>query len=95
MTAQRLTQKTMESTNAQSHDGNQEEDNLYSGRWTADEEKYAQYLIQEFKAGNISDLENGSTLRNCLAQMLICPPKRITKSKYSISLSTLFIIRQR
>ena len=55
---------------------------LYSGRWTDEEEKYAQGLIKEFRAGNIEDLENGATLRNYIAKMLICPPKRITKSKY-------------
>lgn len=54
---------------------------LYSGRWTAEEEEYAQGVIKEFKAGNIEGLSNGATLRNYIAKMLLCPPKRITKSK--------------
>ena len=65
---------------------------LYSGRWTDEEEKYAQCLIKEFRAGNIEDLENGATLRNYIAKMLICPPKRITKSKYDCYLDIRFLL---
>jgi hypothetical protein len=62
-------------------DREDEDQQLYSGRWTDEEEKYAQCLIKEFRAGNIEDLENGATLRNYIAKMLMCPPKRITKSE--------------
>jgi hypothetical protein len=57
---------------------------VYAGKWTQQEEQYAQFLMEEFRAGNIPNLEGGATLRNYLAKMLICLPKRVTK-KYERS----------
>ncbi|CAB9527978.1 expressed unknown protein [Seminavis robusta] len=52
---------------------------IYAGKWTQEEEQYAQFLMEEFRAGNIPGLENGASMRNYLAKMLICRPKRVTK----------------
>jgi hypothetical protein len=57
---------------------------VYAGKWTQEEEQYAQLLMEEFRAGNIPNLENGASMRNYLAKMLICRPKRVTK-KYERS----------
>ncbi|CAB9504127.1 expressed unknown protein [Seminavis robusta] len=51
---------------------------LFYGRWKAEEERYAEMLIQEFRGGNL-DIEDGVTLRGYLAKMLNCAPKRISK----------------
>lgn len=48
---------------------------LYSGRWTTEEEMYAEFLIDEFKAGHL-DIPKGLSLRCFLAQQLQCSPKR-------------------
>ena len=34
-----------------------EESPLFYGRWTAEEERYAQMLIQEFRDGNLEDVD--------------------------------------
>jgi len=52
---------------------------LYSGSWTTEEEKYVQALMEEFRAGNIEGLEDGASMRNYIAKMLHCLPKRVTK----------------
>ena len=57
---------------------------VYAGKWTQEEEEYAQFLMEEFRAGNIPNLENGASMRTYLAKMLICRPKRVTK-KYERS----------
>ena len=59
-----------------------EESPLFYGRWTAEEERYAQMLIQEFRDGNLEDVdieEEPHTLRSFLASKLRCAPKRISK----------------
>lgn len=54
---------------------------LRSGKWTPEEEAYADVLIELFVKGQV-DLENGSTLRSFLAKKLHCAPMRVTK-KYA------------
>ena len=49
------------------------------GRWTPEEEAYAQSLIKEFEAGMLDDCENGTTLRSYLSRKLHCAPMRISK----------------
>lgn len=59
-----------------------EESPLFYGRWTAEEERYAERLIEEFRDGNLedADFEDGpSTLRGFLATKLKCGAKRISK----------------
>ncbi|CAN0423772.1 unnamed protein product, partial [Ectocarpus fasciculatus] len=51
---------------------------LRRGKWTPEEEKYANRLIQEFKAG-LLPLTDGTTLRTFLSIMLNCDPMRISK----------------
>ncbi len=48
------------------------------GKWTVEEEQYANRLIQEFKAG-LLPLTDGTTLRNFLSRLLNCDPMRISK----------------
>ena len=49
---------------------------LRRGKWTAEEEAYANRLIQEFKSG-LLPLTDGTTLRNYLAKLLNVDPMRI------------------
>jgi hypothetical protein len=51
---------------------------LRRGKWTAEEESYANRLIQEFKAG-LLPLTDGTTLRTFLSKLLNCDPMRISK----------------
>lgn len=51
---------------------------LRRGKWTAEEEAYANRLIQEFKAG-LLPLTCGTTLRTFLSKLLNCDPMRISK----------------
>jgi len=51
---------------------------LRRGKWTAEEEAYANRLIQEFKAG-LLPLNDGTTLRTFLSTLLNCDPMRISK----------------
>jgi hypothetical protein len=51
---------------------------LRSGKWTPEEEAYAEGLMKEFKAGHLK-LEEGKSLRKFLAEKLGCSPKRISK----------------
>ena len=51
---------------------------LRRGKWTAEEEAYANRLIQEFKAG-LLPLTDGTTLRTFLSKLLNCDPMRISK----------------
>jgi len=48
------------------------------GKWTTEEEGYANRLIQEFKAG-LLPLTDGTTLRTFLSKLLNCDPMRISK----------------
>ena len=48
---------------------------LFSGRWTAEEERYAQLLMKEFKEGSLAIAE-GTSLRMHMAEELQCGPKR-------------------
>jgi hypothetical protein len=51
---------------------------LRRGKWTAEEEGYANRLITEFKAG-LLPLTDGTTLRTFLSKLLNCDPMRISK----------------
>jgi hypothetical protein len=51
---------------------------LRRGKWTPEEEAYANRLIQEFKAG-LLPLADGTTLRTFLSKSLSCDPMRISK----------------
>lgn len=51
---------------------------LRRGKWTAEEENYANRLIQEFKSG-LLPLTDGTTLRTFLSKLLNCDPMRISK----------------
>jgi hypothetical protein len=51
---------------------------LRRGKWTQEEEAYANRLIQEFKAG-LLPLSDGTTLRTFLSKLLNCDPMRISK----------------
>jgi hypothetical protein len=55
--------------------------NLRSGKWTTEEEAYADILIDLFEKGHI-DEKNGCTLRSFLSRKLHCAPMRISK-KYA------------
>lgn len=50
-----------------------------SGKWTLEEETFANRLISEFEAGFLTDCEEGTTLRSYLAKKLNCAPMRISK----------------
>ncbi len=52
-----------------------------SGKWTREEEVYAELLIELFEKGHI-DERNGCTLRSFLSRKLHCAPMRISK-KYA------------
>jgi hypothetical protein len=52
-----------------------------SGKWSNEEEAYADLLIELFEKGLI-DEQNGCTLRSCLSRRLHCLPMRISK-KYA------------
>ena len=51
---------------------------LRRGKWTPEEEAYANRLIQEFKAG-LLPLTDGTTLLTFLSKLLNCDPMRISK----------------
>lgn len=55
---------------------------LRRGKWTQEEEAYAELLIQEFEKGTVLGCENGCTLRSFLSKKLHCAPMRISK-KYA------------
>jgi len=59
-------------------DGRYGKNNLRRGKWTTEEEAYANRLIQEFKAG-LLPLTDGTTLRTFLSKLLNCDPMRISK----------------
>jgi hypothetical protein len=49
------------------------------GKWTPEEEAYAELLIKEFENGTAEGCENGDTLRAFLSKKLHCAPMRISK----------------
>lgn len=51
---------------------------LRRGKWTTEEELYANRLIHEFKSG-LLPLTDGTTLRTFLSKLLNCDPMRISK----------------
>lgn len=51
---------------------------LRRGKWTPEEESYANRLIYEFKLG-LLPLTDGTTLRTFLSKLLNCDPMRISK----------------
>lgn len=52
---------------------------LRSGKWSFEEEAYANRLIEDFENGQLEDCEDGCTLRAYLAHKLRCAPMRISK----------------
>jgi hypothetical protein len=50
-----------------------------SGKWTPEEERFANRLIHDFELGLLADCEDGCTLRSYLARKLNCAPMRISK----------------
>ena len=49
------------------------------GKWTKEEEAYANNIIRDFQDGIINNAEIGITLRSLLADKLLCDPMRISK----------------
>lgn len=49
------------------------------GKWTTEEEEYANFLVRQFENGTVPDCENGCTLRAFLSRKLHCAPMRISK----------------
>jgi len=54
------------------------EGDVRRGKWTAEEQAYADRLVRDFEAG-LLPLENGATLRAYLSRKLNCDPMRISK----------------
>jgi len=69
---------------------------LRRGKWTVDEEIYANCLIKEFENGLLPDCENGCTLRAYLSRKLHCAPMRISKKYAGKSIGKhVFLCRSR
>lgn len=51
---------------------------LRRGKWTPEEEEYANAVVREFNSGYL-DAQAGTTLRIYLSEKLQCDPMRITK----------------
>lgn len=62
-----------------SHESPVDESSRMRGRWTAEEEAYADVLMKHFRTGSLSDCEEGTLLRTYLADKLDCIPMRISK----------------
>jgi hypothetical protein len=52
---------------------------LRSGKWTPEEEVYADAVIAQFESGTLSDCAEGKTLRAYLSKKLNCIPMRVSK----------------
>lgn len=52
---------------------------MRSGKWSSEEECFANRLVFEFERGSLVDCEDGCTLRSYLARKLNCAPMRISK----------------
>lgn len=50
-----------------------------TGKWSEEEEQYANQIILKFQSGELDDCENGCTLRAYLARKLNCAPMRVSK----------------
>ena len=70
--------RAMQLQQQQSAGGKKKGPPLRRGKWTPEEEAYANRLIQEFKAG-LLPLTDGTTLRTFLSKLLNCDPMRISK----------------
>jgi len=66
------------SSNSSGTGGKKKGPPLRRGKWTPEEEAYANRLIMEFKAG-LLPLTDGTTLRTFLSKLLNCDPMRISK----------------
>lgn len=67
------------STSSDGMDHHNEGANPRSGKWSAEEESFANSLIVDFETGTLADCEEGCTLRSYLARKLNCAPMRISK----------------
>lgn len=63
-----------------------------SGKWTSEEESYANKLISEFEAGTLVDCIEGCTLRAYLAKRLNCAPMRISKKFAGQCIGKVFLL---
>jgi len=72
------TQSTSRSSSSGSSGGKKKGPPLRRGKWTPEEEAYANRLIMEFKSG-LLPLTDGTTLRTFLSKLLNCDPMRISK----------------
>jgi hypothetical protein len=75
---QQMMQQAKNKASAASGGGKKKGPPLRRGKWTPEEEAYANRLIQEFKAG-LLPLTDGTTLRTFLSKLLNCDPMRISK----------------
>jgi len=75
---QQQQQQAINSSNNNGGGGKKKGPPLRRGKWTPEEEAYANRLIQEFKAG-LLPLTDGTTLRTFLSKLLNCDPMRISK----------------
>ena len=57
---------------------------LRRGKWSLEEEQYANRLIQEFKAG-LLPLTDGTTLRTFLSKLLNCDPMRYVLDSFMVT----------
>lgn len=60
------------------HENKSKKLELRRGKWTPEEEAYANRLIEEFKNGMLP-IADGTTLRTFLSKLLNCDPMRISK----------------
>jgi len=67
---------------------------LRRGKWTQEEEGYANRLIAEFKAG-LLPLSDGTTLRTFLSKLLNCDPMRISKKFVGVNCIGKQVFRRR
>mmetsp|Transcript_20075 Transcript_20075/g.18228 ORF Transcript_20075/g.18228 Transcript_20075/m.18228 type:complete len:315 (+) Transcript_20075:69-1013(+) len=65
-----------------------------SGKWTPEEESFANRLISDFEAGRLKDCDDGCTLRSYLARRLRCAPMRISKKFTGRCIGKLVFARQ-
>lgn len=54
-------------------------DQFRVGKWTDEEEDYAQGLMDAFSSGSLEDLDEGTSLRTYLSVKLKCNCKRVSK----------------
>lgn len=68
--------------------------NVRRGKWTAEEQLYAEQLIADFTAGTVGRCDEGITLRAFLARELRCDRMRISKKFAGASIGKLIFRRQ-